>query len=432
MLVTANRASRLGLVTALLVALASPFSSFADDNVSVQKGVLKRGAGDYTAIAITAQNVLRHGVSRDETIKTLDRISEVGGNAVCVDLVGMDPSGKSIDKQAAEALKELGATVKDRYMTVICRLFGPNAPTGRGYRVAAAKTAATTFQDVRQIVFLIDGPSAEAAAKAFKKTAPNVIVAAPDGGDVAVYTDPASPPKTKPAVLFGALPPTLGDQVHFILPEGDSSYTRLDEASVTPSERQPWTPDNSVLSAEERAAGWIALFDGKSLNGWTVLGTNPNAWKAHDNMLERVDKGSRGLRSHDKYDNFILRFDWSLPQGGNNGVHLRSPRGGRESKVGIEFQMLGDFGQPVSKTCTGSIYDVVAPTANAVKPNGQWNTTEITMDHSHVVFILNGQKVIDVDMDKNDDLKLRIKNGFIVLTEHSASVQYRNIRLKKL
>jgi hypothetical protein len=217
-----------------------------------------------------------------------------------------------------------------------------------------------------------------------------------------------------------------------MLPEGDASYAQLEAASAHPLESQPWEPDNSVLTEQDRADGWIALFDGKTLNGWIVLGNNASAWNAHDGILERVAAGSQGLRTRDRYDNFILQFEWNLPAGGNNGVHLRAPRNARASKIGLEFQMLGDYGQPPTKNSTGSIYDVVPPKVNASKPQGEWNSTEITLNGPHLKFVLNGIVVQELNMDENEELAVRLRKGFIVLTEHNAPVQYRNVKLKKV
>jgi len=100
--------------------------------------------------------------------------------------------------------------------------------------------------------------------------------------------------------------------------------------------------------------------------------------------------------------------------------------------VGFEYQMLGDYGKAPDKNSTGSIYDVVPPTANAVNPEGEWNASEAIFDGTHITYYLNGQKVNDVDMNGVDELRPRLRNGFIVLTEHNDVVMYRNIRIKVL
>lgn len=43
----------------------------------------------------------------------------------------------------------------------------------------------------------------------------------------------------------------------------------------------------------------------------------------------------------------------------------------------------------------GAIFGAIAPSINAGKPGGQWQTYDITLVDRHVTVVLNGQKVID-------------------------------------
>jgi hypothetical protein len=398
--------------------------------ISVKDGVLMRGSSPYTVRAITVPDAAKPGTTAVDVARMLNRVAEVGGNAICFDLYGISADGKSIAPEGIEAMRRIRAVAEGRYMIGVCRVFGPQAPAKSRARTAAARTVAEALRGDSQYLYVIDGKDGARLARTFKRFGKELAVVSPKYGDMLAATGHEA--GSGPKVMFGTIPYSLGEGVHFVLPEGDASYWDLERASIDPVETQPWLPDNSSLSPEERNDGFVALFDGKSLNGWTVLGANKQAWRAHDGILERVAAGSNGLRTRDRFANFVLRFEWNLPEGGNNGVHLRAPRAARASRIGIEFQMLGDYGAPPDKKSTGSIYDVLPPTVNAGKPQGEWNTTEITLDGPRIRYVLNGTTVVDVNGDELDELRPRLRQGFIVLTEHSHAVQYRNMRLKPL
>ena len=267
--------------------------------------------------------------------------------------------------------------------------------------------------------------------RAFKRASKHLTVASQKYGDVDVLM-PGEKSRKKPQLTVCELPKKLDEGTHFILNADRASYAMLESASALPEESKPWTPDNSSLSPEERAEGFVALFDGKTFNGWIVLGGKRDAWVIKDAALERVSKGSQGLRTVRRFANFDMRWEWNLPKGGNNGVHFRAPRAQRASRAGFEYQMLGDYGKAPDKNSTGSIYDVVPPTVNAAKPEGEWNSSEAIFDGTHIAYFLNGQKVNEVDMNDVEELRPRLRQGFIVLTEHHDIVMYRNVRIKEL
>ena len=138
------------------------------------------------------------------------------------------------------------------------------------------------------------------------------------------------------------------------------------------------------------------------------------------------------LYTRDRYDNFVLRFEFRIVQDGNSGVFIHAPRDCRQSKIGFEFQILGDYGEEPNKTSTGSVYDQVTPRLNAGKPAGEWNTAEVRLNGPHYKAILNGKQIQDVNFDDVPELKYRLRKGFIALQDHNNEVAFRNLRIKKL
>ncbi len=195
---------------------------------------------------------------------------------------------------------------------------------------------------------------------------------------------------------------------------------------VSPTARQ------DVLTEDERRDGWIPLFDGETFNGWSSLGPDWGGWSAGNGIMRCVGGQGRWLRSVERYDNFVLRFESKLSPGCNSGVFIRAPLEGRASRIGFEIQMLDDKGRPPNRNSMASVYDILAPRVSAARPVGEWNSFEVTCDGPHLVIVLNGQTIHDVNYDEVPRLKERLRVGRIGLQDHGHLVEFRKIRLKRL
>ena len=92
------------------------------------------------------------------------------------------------------------------------------------------------------------------------------------------------------------------------------------------------------LPAEEE--GWISLFDGKSLDQWTLDNGKPvtKGWKVEDGTIYRFEKAG-SINTKETYENFIREFEWKISKKGNSGVKYRFKKG-----LGLEYQVLDDSG----------------------------------------------------------------------------------------
>jgi hypothetical protein len=199
-----------------------------------------------------------------------------------------------------------------------------------------------------------------------------------------------------------------------------------------------------VLDDKEKAEGFAALFDGKSLDGWKVYDAKKDVWAAEDGLLVCKGEGGGWLGTTRDYDNFVLRLDYRLKPAGNSGVYIRAPEKGHISRVGMEIQILDDNHPSYAKLdfyqYTGSIYHVVPPTQRAGKAAGEWNAMEIRADGRQVVVVLNGKKVVDADLDRclkdaavaKEHTGLSRKSGRIGLQSHTDRVEFRSLRVKEL
>ncbi len=194
-----------------------------------------------------------------------------------------------------------------------------------------------------------------------------------------------------------------------------------------------------ALTDCEKAEGFVQLFDGKSLEGWTVMG-DPS-WSAQNGMLVCSGKGGGWLRSNGVYRDFILRLDYRIGDGGNSGVFLRATEQGNPAFTGLEVQILGDHGGPASAHSTASVYDAIAPSVNLSRPGGDWNSYEIIYIGNTLTVLLNGRVVAKADLfDKelNEGLAEerrfwnRAPEGYIGLQNHGTKVEFRDIRIRPL
>jgi hypothetical protein len=187
--------------------------------------------------------------------------------------------------------------------------------------------------------------------------------------------------------------------------------------------------------------GFVSLFDGKTLDGWQG---DVKGYKVEDGTI--ICRGGRNMFTAKEYGDFVLRLDFKVPPGGNNGVGIRAPLQGDAAYVGMEIQVLDDS-DPKYKNLHDyqyccSIYGVVAAKRGHLKPQGEWNEEEITAKGSHITVKLNGTVVVDADIakfaegaetpDKKMHPGLKRPAGYIGFLGHGDPVAFRNIRLKEL
>lgn len=194
------------------------------------------------------------------------------------------------------------------------------------------------------------------------------------------------------------------------------------------------------VTPEESKEGFVSLFDGCTLDGWQG---DVKGYMIEDSTM--ICKPGGHLYTDKEYANFILRFEFKLPPGGNNGVSIRTPLDSNlpSAYSGMEIQILDDDDPKYKELqpCQfhGSIYGVVAAKRGALKPVGQWNSEEIVADGGHIKITVNGKVVVDADISKIDKTLddhehpgLHNAKGYIGWAGHGDPVAFRNVRIKEL
>lgn len=198
------------------------------------------------------------------------------------------------------------------------------------------------------------------------------------------------------------------------------------------------------LTADEKADGFTALFNGKNLNGW--MGNKTDYLVEAGEIVIRPEKGGHGnLFTEKEYRDFNYRFEFKLTPGANNGLGIRAPLEGDAAYVGMELQILDNtasiYDNLEAYQYHGSVYGVIPAKREHLKPVGQWNTEEVMVKGSTIKIILNGVTIVDGDIheaSKNGTLDhkphpgLQREKGHIGFLGHGSVVWFRNIRIKEL
>ncbi|HVS64669.1 MAG TPA: DUF1080 domain-containing protein [Thermoanaerobaculia bacterium] len=214
---------------------------------------------------------------------------------------------------------------------------------------------------------------------------------------------------------------------------------------------------HNTLTAAEQEAGWILLFDGKTLDAWRGYKMDEvgAGWRVDGDALHfsPPSEGESGMRSdlvsREQFGDFELSLDWRIEQGGNSGVMYRVTEDAEKTyHTGPEIQILDDDahrdgGNP--KTSCGANYALHAPSKPMARPVGDWNSLRIRVEGDRVQHWLNGEQVVDYRL-WDDEWKALVadskfaqwpgygmsKRGHVVLQDHGNPVWFRNLRIRRL
>src|SRR3954451_18900856 len=71
--------------------------------------------------------------------------------------------------------------------------------------------------------------------------------------------------------------------------------------------------------------GFVSLFDGKSLDGWKLVGGKNAGYGVTNGMIYCARGGGGNLLTEKEFSDFVLRLDFKIEEGGNNGIGIRAP-----------------------------------------------------------------------------------------------------------
>lgn len=202
------------------------------------------------------------------------------------------------------------------------------------------------------------------------------------------------------------------------------------------------------------AEGFVPMFNGRDLTGWTNINCTPETWSVRDGVIHCTGEPVGSLRTLRQYENFILEVEWRhLKRSGNSGVFIwgtaiNAP--GVPFHRGIEVQILDhgyaeDFERKNGKksdwfTTNGDVFAIHGATMKYIgKTNGkrsfpiedrskgapEWNHYRIVANNGSLRLHVNGKEVSGGD-------EANYRKGYLALESEGSPVEFRNIRIKEL
>jgi hypothetical protein len=172
--------------------------------------------------------------------------------------------------------------------------------------------------------------------------------------------------------------------------------------------------------ANQAAAGWTVLFDGKNLSSFNTIG-DAN-WQLMDGIVQ-ADKGTGFLVTKASYADFQLKVEFWVDDDANSGVFIRCENPQQITAMNAYEVNIYDK-RPDPTYGTGAIVDVSKP-LTAMKAGDKWNTYEIAAQGPHMVVTLNGTKTVDVQNSAH-------ARGPIGLQYGAGTVKFRSVQIKPL
>lgn len=189
-------------------------------------------------------------------------------------------------------------------------------------------------------------------------------------------------------------------------------------------ERQPSRPTGIREIVDDD--GWIQLFDGQTLSGWTA--PPGSGWLVTKGILVGRGKTSH-LVSPFAFTNLEFKADVRISHGGNSGMKFRAQIG--RGLPGYEAQIDNtSFGKNVERT--GSLWNL-SPFYTQLVEDDTWFTMHIIAISNHIVIKVNDRIVTDYVDEKNSH-----QSGFLALQHLDlpraprAVVTFRNVVAKRL
>ena len=203
----------------------------------------------------------------------------------------------------------------------------------------------------------------------------------------------------------------------------------------------------NALAPVQKEAGWVLLFDGRSLAGWKP--TSDADWKATDGEI-RATKGAQGwLMTEKEYGDFELHVEFKAPPSTNSGVFFRTPLAPTDpAKDCYELNIAPTDNPFPTASLVGRAKVSVEPEDDTVvapeglrrrhvggprQPlnpwDGNWHAFDLVVEGAATRISLDDQLLTTVFIEDKASLP---GSGHIGLQFREGPVAFRNIRLREI
>lgn len=190
-------------------------------------------------------------------------------------------------------------------------------------------------------------------------------------------------------------------------------------------------------------AGFKSVFNGRNFDGWAGPVDN---YEVKDGAITCKPGKGGTIYTKNEYANFVVRLEFKLPPGGNNGLAIRYPGTGNAAYDGMcECQVLDDHyeqatGEKIDpRQAHGSAYGMVAAQRGYQHPIGDWNYEVVTVKGSTIQVELNGTIILNADLATVSNYMAGSAHpgkdrtsGHFGFAGHNDPVMFRNISIETL
>jgi len=215
-----------------------------------------------------------------------------------------------------------------------------------------------------------------------------------------------------------------------------------------------------AIAGQAQKSKWTVLFSGGStekFRGYNMKTFPADAWKIEDGALStQTGVPNIDIVTKEAYKDFELDFEWKVSKAGNSGVffHMQetlahqSGNGNSPNWLdNYEMQLLDDinFNDTAAVRSAGSLYDLIIPKNKQLKTVGEYNHAKLIVKGNHVEHWLNGNKVVEYEMNSPEMTKLladskfsnnpnygKSPDGLIMFQHHGQKVWFKNIKVRRL
>jgi len=201
------------------------------------------------------------------------------------------------------------------------------------------------------------------------------------------------------------------------------------------------------VAAPEKESGWITLFNGRDLDGWSAEDGDASCWSVTGGelVLSRPSQQNIWLLTTKDFADFILKFEFKLAPGANSGVTFHAvPHEGAKSNAKrggakhTEIQIQADASYPKEPAIrrTGGLFGVAIDRPGELRADGSWNDMEIEVHGRSLRVAVNGRDTLNIRLDQlakfSADSRLQRLSGRIGFQAHgTGTASFRNIRIKE-
>ncbi len=179
-----------------------------------------------------------------------------------------------------------------------------------------------------------------------------------------------------------------------------------------------------VLAADRAPGGpttpWVSLFDGRSLDGWKVIGCEA---VVHDGAI-LLKSGNGLVRTERTYRDFILEVEWKALRSDmwDSGIFFRA----QDPPPGTPWPKT--YQANLRKGMEGNVNELEAARSEGLTRPGQWNHFRLTVVGTTAELAINGKPAWKAD-------GVKTPSGYIALQAEipgGGPFLFRNIRIQEL